>query len=220
MGDVSDLACLDHLARQPHSRHEAVVEGAHVLDAGGLDALPGVVRLGRVAPERLLADHVLAGLGGRDRGLSVQVVRTDVVEQLHAIVGDDRVPVRDVLGEPVAARGLGHRLLVAARDGHELRLQRRRPGHVGDLPVGVRVGLAHERVAEHADADRLHPLGAAGLAHRREADLAHQASFANAASNATSDGEKSVRRTNASASGAPHSRSMPESSHSIESGPS
>ena len=40
-----------------------------------------------------------------------------------------------------------------------------------------------------------------------------------AASKATVDGEKSVARTNASASGAPQSRSMPESSHSIESGP-
>ena len=45
------------------------------------------------------------------------------------------------------------------------------------------------------------------------------ASLANAASKATDDGAKSVRRTNASASGAPQSRSMPESSHSIESGP-
>src|SRR5918998_531875 len=46
-----------------------------------------------------------------------------------------------------------------------------------------------------------------------------QDSFANAASNATEDGAKSVRRTKASASGAPQSRSMPESSHSIERGP-
>ena len=45
-------------------------------------------------------------------------------------------------------------------------------------------------------------------------------SFANAASKATEEGAKSVRRTNASASGAPQSRSIPESSHSIESGPS
>ena len=45
-------------------------------------------------------------------------------------------------------------------------------------------------------------------------------SRANAASNATREGAKSVRRTNASASWAPYSRSMPESSHSIESGPS
>ena len=40
-----------------------------------------------------------------------------------------------------------------------------------------------------------------------------------AASKATADGAKSVRRTNASASCAPYSRSIPESSHSIDSGP-
>jgi len=50
--------------------------------------------------------------------------------------------------------------------------------------------------------------------------LAAQSSRANAASNATPDGAKSVRRTNARASRAPYSRSIPESSHSIESGPS
>ena len=43
--------------------------------------------------------------------------------------------------------------------------------------------------------------------------------FCIAASKAISEGAKSVRRTNASASGAPQSRSMPLSSHSIESGP-
>ena len=59
-----------------------------------------------------------------------------------------------------------------------------------------------------------------GASHRQEADLvAHDCAFCIAASNAISDGEKSVRRTNASASGAPQSRSMPLSSHSIESGP-
>ncbi len=41
----------------------------------------------------------------------------------------------------------------------------------------------------------------------------------NESSNATSDGAKSVLRTKASASWAPYSRSMPESSHSTESGP-
>ncbi len=50
--------------------------------------------------------------------------------------------------------------------------------------------------------------------HHRRQDF-----FANAASKATAEGAKSIRRTNARASGAPQSRSMPESSHSIESGP-
>ncbi len=80
--DVAELAGLDDLARQPDRRHEAVVERAHVLDAGRLHALPRLVGLGGVAPQRLLADHVLARLGGRDRRLGVQVVRPRVVEQL------------------------------------------------------------------------------------------------------------------------------------------
>ena len=73
--DLAELAGLDHLARQPHRRHEAVVERAHVLDAGGLHAPPGLVGLGRVAAQRLLADDVLARLGGGDRRLGVEVVR-------------------------------------------------------------------------------------------------------------------------------------------------
>ena len=55
---------------------------------------------------------------------------------------------------------------------------------------------------------------------RAGALLGLQSSRAKAASNATPDGAKSVRRTNARASRAPYSRSIPESSHSIESGPS
>ena len=58
--------------------------------------------------------------------------------------------------------------------------------------------------------------------HRHEADLAllgHRYRLVRA-SKATADGVKSERRTNASASCAPHSRSIPASSHSIESGPS
>jgi hypothetical protein len=39
-----------------------------------------------VRPERLLADDVLARLGGRDRRLGVEVVRREVVEQLDARV--------------------------------------------------------------------------------------------------------------------------------------
>ena len=53
----------------------------------------------------------------------------------------------------------------------------------------------------------------------RRAAMPYEPDFCIAASNAISDGEKSVLRTNASASGAPQSRSMPLSSHSIESGP-
>ena len=38
----------------------------------------------------------------------------------------------------------------------KLRLERRRPGDVRNLPERVRVGLAHERIPEHPDADLRH----------------------------------------------------------------
>jgi hypothetical protein len=45
VADLADLAGLDEPAGQAHGRDEAVVEGAHVLDARGLHALPGLVAL-------------------------------------------------------------------------------------------------------------------------------------------------------------------------------
>ena len=72
MADLAELAGVDQLAREPHGRHEAVVERAQVLDAGRRDALPDLVALVGVAPERLLADDVLARLGGGDRRLGVE----------------------------------------------------------------------------------------------------------------------------------------------------
>ena len=119
--DLAELAGLEQLARQPHRGHEAVVERAHVLDAGRGDALPGVVGLGGVAPQRLLADHVLAGLGGGDARPGVQVVGPAVVEELDALVGDQLAPVGDVAVVAVAVGGLGDRLLVAAGDRDQAR---------------------------------------------------------------------------------------------------
>ena len=43
--DLAELARLDHLAREPDRRDEAVVERAEVLDAGRRDALPDLVAL-------------------------------------------------------------------------------------------------------------------------------------------------------------------------------
>ena len=237
--DVAEVVGLEHLAREPHRGDEAVVERAHVHDTGRLHPLPDLVRLLAVAAERLLADDVLARLGRRDRRLGVQVVRTAVVEELHLRVGDELAPVRRVALEAVPVRRGRHGLLVAPGDRHEPWHQRRRPGHVRELLVPVRVRLAHERVAEHPNADRRDLGAAVGAPHRRESSLVahpshsafrgltrvrprwdrHAPLFCIAASNASSEGEKSVRRTNASASCAPYPRSMPLSSHSIESGP-
>ena len=90
MAELPELAGLDQLAREPDRGHEAVVEAAEMLDARAGDRLPDLVGLVGVAAERLLAEHVLAGLGGRDRRLGVQRVRAAVVEERHARVGDCR----------------------------------------------------------------------------------------------------------------------------------
>ena len=103
VADLAQLARLDQLAREPDRGDEAVVEGGHVLDAGRGDAPPDLVALVGGATERLLADHVLARLGGGDRRLGVEVVRAAVVEELDLRVGDELAPVGDVTLEAEAS---------------------------------------------------------------------------------------------------------------------
>ena len=149
--DLAELAGVDQLAGEAHGGHEAVVEAAQVLDAGGGDALPDLVALVRVAAERLLAEDVLARLRRRDRRLGVERVRAAVVEERDARIGHEVVPV----GRPaLVAEALGHRgdgLLVAPGDADELRPERRVERE--ELAARARVRLPHEGVAEHADAD-------------------------------------------------------------------
>jgi len=150
---LTELTCIDQLTRQAHRRHEAVVERAHVLHAGCRDATPDVVALVRVTSERLFADHVLARLGRGDRRSRVHVVRPQIVEEPDRGVGDEFLPPRRRALEAVAScRGCDGRG-VAAGNRNEPRLERRRPRDIGDLAEGVRMRLAHERVAEHPDAD-------------------------------------------------------------------
>jgi hypothetical protein len=59
---------------------------------------------------------VLAGLRSRDARLDVDAVRTGVVEQPHARIGDERAPVGDVLGEAEFRRSGDKRVLGATRD--------------------------------------------------------------------------------------------------------
>ena len=108
--DLPELARLDQLPCEADSRDEAVVERAHVLHAGRGDTTPDVVALVRVAPKRLLAHDVLAGLGGENRRLGVQVVRAEIVEETDPWVGDQLSPVARPALEAVASRGLRDRL--------------------------------------------------------------------------------------------------------------
>ena len=154
--DLAELAGVDHLLGEPVRRIEAVVEGGHVLHARRVDRLPDLVALVRVAAERLLADDVLARLRGCDRRLGMKGVRAPVVEEADALVGDDFVPVSCRVLVSVALGRFADGLFVSPRDRDESRDERRRPRHVRDLPERVRVGLPHERIAQHADADLVH----------------------------------------------------------------
>ena len=163
--DLAQLARFDHLPRQSNGRDEPVVEGRHVLDAGRLDALPDLVALVGRAPERLLAEDVLSRLGCGDRRLGVEVVRPTVVEELDVGVADELAPVGHVPLEAVALRRRGDGGPVATRERDEPRPKRRRPRHVVERAVGIRVRLPHERIAEHPDPDRPQLPGASCLLH-------------------------------------------------------
>src|SRR5712691_6134523 len=156
---LAELACIDHLSREAHGGDEAVVERAHVLYAGRRDATPDLVALICVTSEGLLADHVLARLGGGDRRSRVHIVWPQVVDEPDLGVRDELLPLRRPAVEAVASRSLGDCLLVPAGNRHEPRLERRRPRHVADLAEGVGVRLAHERIAEHAHADLAEVVG-------------------------------------------------------------
>ena len=152
--DLADLARVDHLLRKRHGRDTAVVECRERALArlgrrrGHLLCLVQRVR------QRLLADHVLAGFQRRQRHGQVQVARRADVDDADLRVGDDLLPVGLPLLEAEFGRSGLDGVFVAAAD----RLEHGLVGdvvEVRDLAPSVGVGLAHERVSDHADADFL-----------------------------------------------------------------
>ena len=148
----------------------------------------------------------------------------------------DPAPVRLHRRPPQLLGGCRHRVGRAPADARHRRLERHIE-HARDVAPRVRVRASHERVADHADADRLRRRSSTGIDLRRKprnypAVLSQNACFGgrrrlprhrsdeNASSKRAPADGKSSFRTNASASGAPCSRSIPASSHSIDSGPS
>src|SRR5919198_1204357 len=160
-GDLADEVAREvddvraEVAERAGARHTAVeapVEAAHVHDARILRGAPHRERLVGVEAERLLAEHVLAGLRSGDRRLGVHDVRAAVVVKLDPLVGDLLAPVGDGGAPAVAPRRLLRGLAVppGERDelGHERRLE------LPERPERARGRLPHEGVAEHADPDR------------------------------------------------------------------
>ena len=153
MIDPAQRPALDDLADLADRRHEAVVEGHHVLDAGLLHRIQHRLRLFGRAPQRLLAQDVLARLRRHDRRLRVRVVRAAVVKQLHPVVVQHLPPVGVVALIAKTHRRRTRGLFVAPADGDHLGDRRGRIDHVRQLLHGVAVRLAHKGIAQHADAD-------------------------------------------------------------------
>ena len=81
------------LLDQRDRRHAAVIVPDHVGDAGLLDRLDHRLAFGLGAGQRLFAEHHLAGLGGGDGDLGVEVVGHADVDGVDILALDQRAPV-------------------------------------------------------------------------------------------------------------------------------
>jgi hypothetical protein len=142
---------------QCQGRGAAVAEAAHRGDAllrrgRGEDGHP--FRLLHGISEGFLAQHMLAGLEGGDRNLSVGVTGGADVDQVDVVAFDQAAPVRLHRLPAQLVRGGPHAVGVPSGHSRELRLQRqvKEPGRGAP---GVGVGGTHKGIAHHADAKGL-----------------------------------------------------------------
>ena len=101
--------------------------------------------------ERLFAQDHLAGLGGGDGDLGVDVVRRGDVDEVDVVALDELAPVGfDGFVAPLGGEGFDL-AGIAGADGLEDRLIFE-VEEVVDLAIGVGVRAAHEAVADESDA--------------------------------------------------------------------
>ena len=86
--DAAELAAVDHLLDEGDGGHAAVVVADEVGDAGLLDGGDHLLAFGGGAGEGLFGDDGLAGLGGGDGDLGVEVVRDADVDEVDVGAGD------------------------------------------------------------------------------------------------------------------------------------
>ena len=153
VGELAELAALDQVGGVAHERRPAVVEADARDDPGAARGALGADGLLRRAADRLLAEHVLAGLGGGLHELDVEHVRRRDEHDLDRRVVDHRAPV----GGAAAEAERGHRLVEPRghRVGadHELRIEPAVGEQRRDPQQRAAVGLAQPAEADHADAD-------------------------------------------------------------------
>ena len=143
-------------AGQGDRRHPAVGEADHRAHAARLRPPRGVGHVDRLVDgvgERLLAQHVLAGLERRDGDVGVRVARRADVDEVDVVPGDQPPPVGLDRGPARAGRPTRRPRRRPGRTGRSAR--RRAAGRRSGRPrPALRVGGAHEGVADHADAQR------------------------------------------------------------------
>lgn len=156
MPQRAEPAFLDHRAGVGEGGHLAVVEAHHRHLAAGRRPRRGLrhgLRLRDRVGERLLAEDVLARLQRGDGDLRVAVAGRADVDQLHVVPGDQGAPV-GLRGRPAVpgGGGLDGRTVASADRGQSGSHRQVEDVSRGTPPLGV--GGAHERVSDHADAER------------------------------------------------------------------
>jgi len=133
----ADRALGDELRQPPRLRREPPHECLHQQPARVLGGVEGVLGVDGGSRERLLAEHVLAGLERADRPLDVHRVREGDVQRLDLRVFEQLFVGSVGALDPPFLRVVVGTFLSAARDRHELDL--RRLLRSGDhFPIDVR----------------------------------------------------------------------------------
>ena len=119
--NAAETPLVQEKLEQHDRRHAAVVIPDHVRDPGGIHRGDHRLRLRRVAAERFVAEHDLAGLRRGNGDFGVRIVRAGDVDDIDILSADKGAPVRfHRLISPVLREGMGA-LGVARADGLEYR---------------------------------------------------------------------------------------------------
>ncbi len=150
MEDLPQAAFVDEILGQRDGRHAAVVVPDHIGHAGLLDRLDHLGPFGRIHRQGLFAQHHLSGLGRGDGDVVVQVVGHADVDGVDIFPREQLPPVGlDRLVSPFVGELLGGSLIPRTNGlehGPVIEVKK-----IIDAPIRVRMGPAHEAVADQAD---------------------------------------------------------------------
>jgi hypothetical protein len=152
VANLPDGAFLDHLFGECHGRATAVVEIHRVFDAGLLHRGQHLFCFGQRERERLLAPHVLAGLGSGHGDVAMRVAGRRDVDDIDVFAADGVVPIGGRAFPTPPFGELAHRACVAAADHLHHRLGRQVEKAADGAP-GLAVGLAHKLVADECNVE-------------------------------------------------------------------